>query len=564
MTTTQDLPSHVRVAVVGSGFAGVGMAVRLLESGERDFVLLERADDLGGTWRDNVYPGCACDVPSHLYSFSFAPNPDWSRTFSGQAEIWAYLRRVSDERGVTPHVRYGAEVTGAQWDPQAQVWRVDTVRGTLTADVLISGSGALSDPARPAIEGLDAFAGTVFHSAEWDHSHDLTGRRVAVIGTGASAIQFVPEIVKVAGHVDVYQRTPPWILPRPDRAVTPVERAVYRRLPAAQRAMRSLIYWVREAGVLGFTGGPKAVRLAQKRAERHLAKQVADPALRARLTPTYALGCKRVLLSNDYLPALTREHVEVVTDPITEVVPHGVVTADGTVREVDTIILGTGFRITELPFSALVRGDQGQLLSEVWDGSPNAYRGTTVAGFPNLFFLVGPNTGLGPLLDGLHDRVAGRVRHGRAADAAPHRRGRGRGARGEAGRVPGLGAGEDEGHRLDVRRLPELVPRRTPAGTRRCGRASPSGSGRSPSSSTTTPTCCTTGRRSRPRSTDAGYATSRVTSTFPLVAFEYGHTWWVRSISACACARSRCGAVRTSSTARPNSRGRPCGSAPGR
>lgn len=396
MNATQQLPDHARVVVVGTGFAGVGMGAALLKKGVTDFVLLERASDLGGTWRDNSYPGCACDVPSHLYSFSFAPNPGWTRTFSPQQEIWDYIRSVSDSRGVTPHIRFDADVTDASWDEGARVWRVGTVRGDLTCDVLVSGTGALSDPAYPDLAGLDSFAGTTFHSATWNYDHDLTGRRVAVIGTGASAVQFVPHVQRQAAHLTLFQRTPPWIMPRPDRAVSGLERHVYRRFPAAQKAMRGLIYSARETFVVGFRGGPRLMRLAQRGAEQHLAHQVKDPGLRATLTPDYALGCKRVLLSNDYLPALTRENVDVVSEKIVEVRPEGVVTADGAVHEVDTIIFGTGFRVGELPFADTVRGVGGEVLGRRWAReSVQAYRGTTVSGYPNLFFLVGPNTGLG-------------------------------------------------------------------------------------------------------------------------------------------------------------------------
>jgi cation diffusion facilitator CzcD-associated flavoprotein CzcO len=384
----------VRVAIVGSGFAGLGMAIRLREAGVEDFVVLERADDVGGTWRDNSYPGCACDVPSHLYSFSFAPNPDWTSTFSPQPEIWGYLRDCAQRYGVMPHIRFGHELLDARWDDDAQRWRLRTSRGDLTAQALVLGTGPLSAPAIPELPGLERFEGTTFHSAAWDHDHDLDGERVAVIGTGASAIQFVPQIQPRVGRLHVFQRTAPWIMPRPDRPLAPFERRVYRALPAAQLLMRAGIYWARESFVIGFRH-PRAMRLGQRLALRHLHRQVSDPDLRRTLTPTYRMGCKRVLISNDYLPALGRENVEVVTDAIREVRPRSIVTADGTEREVDTIVFGTGFHVTDMPAAERVHGRDGRSLAEVWDGSPQAYLGAMVAGCPNLFFLVGPNTGLG-------------------------------------------------------------------------------------------------------------------------------------------------------------------------
>ena len=388
------MSTDVRVAIVGAGFSGVGMAIRLRELGERDFVVLERGDDLGGTWRDNRYPGCACDVPSHLYSYSFAPNPDWSSTFSGQAEIWAYLRACAQRGGVLEHVRLGHEVGEAAWDEASGRWQIDTSRGRFTAQVLVSAMGALSEPARPAIPGLEAFAGPVFHSAAWDHDHDLTGERVAVIGTGASAIQFVPQIQPRVGRMHVFQRSAPWILPRPDRPLHGLERRLYRRLPAAQRLMREGLYYAYEAKILPFVHR-RLSPLPTRMARRHLHKQVADPALRARLTPDYTIGCKRILISDDYYPALTRPNVELVTAPIAAIDDGAVVTADGTRRAVDTIILGTGFHVTDVAAAHRLRGREGRLLSDVWQGSPQAYLGTAIAGFPNLFMLVGPNTGLG-------------------------------------------------------------------------------------------------------------------------------------------------------------------------
>ena len=394
------LPPRTRVVVVGTGFAGLGTAIRLRERGETDFVVLERAHDVGGTWRDNTYPGCACDVPSHLYSFSFAPNPDWTRAFSPQPEIQAYLQRTAREHGVLPHVRFGTELTAARWDEAAATWTVETSRGTVVCDVLVLGSGGLSEPSVPSLPGLERFRGTTFHSATWRHDHDLTGERVAVVGTGASAIQFVPHVQRRAARMTLFQRTAPWVLPRRDRAISRAERALYRRVPAAQKANRAGLYVSRESWLLGFTVQPALMKVGEMMARRLLAEQVPDPVLRAKLTPTYRLGCKRVLLSNDYYPALAQPNADVVTDRIAEVTRTAVVTeaADGTrvEHEVDTIVFGTGFQVSDPPIAGRVVGRDGRSLKQVWAATGmTAYHGTTVAGFPNLFFLVGPNTGLG-------------------------------------------------------------------------------------------------------------------------------------------------------------------------
>src|SRR5262245_6251443 len=382
------------------------MGVRLKEAGVDGFVVLERGDDVGGTWRDNTYPGAACDVPSHLYSFSFAPNPRWSRAFSPQGEILDYLRDVARRYGIVPHLRLGTGATALRWDEDQRRWVVDVeTPGTsdsdsrsrgYTADVVVGAMGALSEPAQPDIPGIETFAGTLFHSAAWDHGHDLAGERVAVIGTGASAIQFVPEIQPTVGHLDVYQRTPPWIVPRRDRALRPFERRLFRVVPALQQAVRASIYWVRELLAFGFTH-PGRMQAIQRVAAAHLAHQVPDPELRRKLTPSYTIGCKRILISDDWYPVLQQPDVDLVTDGIAEIRPHSIVTADGTERPTDTIICGTGFHVTDFPAGRRIDGPGGATLSDVWQarGSMEAYLGTTVAGFPNLFLLVGPNTGLG-------------------------------------------------------------------------------------------------------------------------------------------------------------------------
>jgi cation diffusion facilitator CzcD-associated flavoprotein CzcO len=387
-------PEHHDVAIIGAGFGGLGAAIKLRQQGFDDLVILEKADDVGGTWRDNSYPGCACDVPAHLYSFSFALNPEWSDTFSEQDEIWAYLQRCAGRYGLEPKIRFGCEVTGAAWDETSGHWHITTSRGERTARVLIAATGPLSEPSLPEIDGLDQFGGMLFHSARWQHDHDLTGRRVAVIGTGASAAQFIPEIAPTVGHLTLFQRTPAWVMKRRTRPITRAEKAIYRHVPGAQRAVRSAIYWGRETWTVGFLH-PPINRFAQRVSEWMLRRQVADPELRDKLRPDYVMGCKRILLSNVYWPALTRDNVTVVTEKIRRVEPDSIVTTDGESYPVDTIIAGTGFRVTDPPVMALVRGRDGVLLADAWTPTLRAYKGTAVHGFPNLFVLLGPNTGLG-------------------------------------------------------------------------------------------------------------------------------------------------------------------------
>jgi cyclohexanone monooxygenase len=392
----RPLPSRTTHLVIGAGFAGLGAAIKLEEAGEHDFVVLEKGSDVGGTWRANTYPGAACDVPSQLYSFSFAPNPDWSMSFSPQPEIWAYLRRVAAESGTLDRFFFDTVVEEARWDEAAQEWRVRTSRGEVAATTVISGSGGLSEPRLPDIEGIETFAGDLFHSAQWDHSVDLAGKRVAVIGTGASAIQIVPEVQRVAAHLDVYQRTAPWVIPRHDRPYTRVERFLFRHAPAVQRLYRSAIYWGRETYVPGFTLDPRLAAPAKRMARANIEKGIADPVLRERVTPDYAIGCKRILISTTYYPALAADNVDLVTEPISRVEPGGIVTADGTTHPVDVLVVATGFHTTEQPIAQHVHGRGGRSLAEVWaDGGMASYKGTTTRGFPNFFQVVGANTGLG-------------------------------------------------------------------------------------------------------------------------------------------------------------------------
>ena len=389
-----DLPAHVRVCIVGAGFAGLGMAVRLREDGEDGFVVLERADEVGGVWRENRYPGAACDVESRLYELEAAPNPDWSRRFAGQAEIWTYLRGLVDDFDLGPRIALGTSLEAARWDEDAAQWHVETSRGAMTADVLVAAPGALAEPRLPDLPGLDAFGGPAFHTAQWDESVDLAGRRVAVVGTGASAVQVVPAIQPEVARLTLYQRTPAWILPRRDKALSPAVRRLLRRVPAVQRALRAALYVRHEALGLAFRNVWLA-RAVGKLVSLHLRRQVRDPALRETLRPDTTMGCKRLLLSDDYYPALTRPNAEVVAGGAVALRPGAVVGADGVERPADVVVFATGFHVTDYPFGDRIAGVGGRTLAEAWGASPTAHVGTTVAGFPNLFFLQGPNTGLG-------------------------------------------------------------------------------------------------------------------------------------------------------------------------
>ena len=387
-------PLHLRVVVVGAGFGGLAAAHALKRQGE-DFAVLEREQEVGGVWRDNSYPGCACDIPSNLYSLSFAPNPTWTRAFSQQSEIRDYLRRVAREHGLLPHIRFGCSLLGAAWDDAAQRWRIETSTGPLTADVLIDGSGPIADPSTPQLPGLDGFAGEVFHSARWNHDLDLTGRKVVVIGTGASAIQFVPAIQPTVGRMTVVQRTAPWITPRMDRATTRLERRLYAAAPWLQRLIRHRQYWMRELVTWKIMVSPRVRRIATKAVLLHMRRQVADPALRERLTPNWELGCKRILISNDWYPALSAPNVDLVSAGVREVRAHSVVTTDGREHPADVIVFGTGFHVTDPPIAEHLRGRDGRTLAACWNGSPHTYLGVTVTNFPNLFRLGGAGSATG-------------------------------------------------------------------------------------------------------------------------------------------------------------------------
>ncbi|MFF0159813.1 flavin-containing monooxygenase [Streptomyces sp. NPDC005263] len=386
---------HVRVAVIGSGFGGLGAAVRLRRMGVTDFVVLERAGGVGGAWRDNTYPGCACDVPSHLYSFSFAPNPDWPRTFSGQEHIRAYLEHVTDVFGLRPHLRLHSEVTRMVWNGERLCWDIETAGGPLSADMVVSATGPLSDPRIPDIPGLDSFPGTVFHSARWDHDADLRGRKVAVVGTGASAIQIVPAIQPEVARLTLFQRTPPWVLPRVDRAISGAERALHRALPFTAQARRGLLWGIRELQVQAFTKRPDELGLVERVAGRTMARAIKDPVLRAKLTPDYRIGCKRILLSGTYYPALAQPNVDLVASGLSEIRGSTLIAADGTETEADAIVFGTGFHVTDMPIADRVVGADGRTLAESWKDGMEALRGASAAGFPNWMTVIGPNTGLG-------------------------------------------------------------------------------------------------------------------------------------------------------------------------
>jgi cation diffusion facilitator CzcD-associated flavoprotein CzcO len=384
------------ILIIGCGFAGLGMGVRLKRAKIESFTLLERAAEIGGTWRDNQYPGCACDVQSQLYSYSFEPNAGWSRAFAEQGEIREYLRRCADKYGLRRHIRFGQEVTRASFDDARCLWTVETSSGdTYRARVVVSAMGALSNPAYPTIPGMERFEGERFHSATWNRGYDFAGKRVAVIGSGASAIQFVPQIAPKVERLDIYQRTPPWILPKPDRTIGSAERAIYRSLPIAQKLVRWCLYWELEARVLAFAVHPALMRAVAWQARRHIRRSIEDRELRAKLTPEYTVGCKRVLISNDYYGALARPNVSVVTDGIREIRARSVVDQTGHERDVDAIVFATGFQAQDPVRRGMIFGRRGQDLVDAWHDGPEAYKGTTVAGFPNLFLLLGPNTGLG-------------------------------------------------------------------------------------------------------------------------------------------------------------------------
>ena len=380
---------HIHIAVVGAGFGGIGLGVKLREAGFYNFVILERADDLGGTWRANTYPGCACDVPSQLYSYSFAPNPEWSRTYGKQPEILEYLRSVATNHDVLRHIRFGAELRDARWDEQRSVWCIETAAGKLTADFLISAAGIFADAKYPELPGLETFAGTAFHSLHWDHEHDLTGERVAVIGTGASAVQFVPEIQPQVDRLLLFQRSAPWIVPRLDRPTLALERSLLKRIPLAQRAVRGGWYAAIESFGLISLVDKRFRHPYEALGKLQLLRQIRDSALRRTLTPDYVIGCKRAIFSDAYFPSLKRPNVDVITEGIAEVRPHSIVLRDGTEHAVDTIIYGTGFTPIPTAYERYI-GRDGQSVAQLYHTRPQSYLGVAMSGFPNFFMTLGP------------------------------------------------------------------------------------------------------------------------------------------------------------------------------
>ncbi|HEX5061124.1 MAG TPA: NAD(P)/FAD-dependent oxidoreductase [Kofleriaceae bacterium] len=383
----------MRIVIVGAGPAGLAMGMRLKRAGHTDFTIVERSRGVGGTWHDNRYPGAGCDVPSHLYCFSFAPKPDWQHKFARQPEIEAYFQRCVEREGLASHLQLGTEVHGAEFVDGS--WRVRTSSGELTADVLVSGTGQLNRPHIPAFPGLDTFAGTTFHSARWNHDYDLRGKRVVVIGNGASAAQFVPEIAQHVGKLTLLQRTPAYVFPRKDRAYFGVEKWLFKYVPGWRRFYRSWIYWTLESRFTALFQNSVMGQLVKWMMLRHLRKQVADPKLRATLTPNYPVGCKRIVISDDWYPALQRDNVALVTSLLERITADAVITADGATHPADAIIFATGFESTSFLAPMQIVGKTGTTLAAAWQGGAEAHRGVLVSGFPNLFLLYGPNTNLG-------------------------------------------------------------------------------------------------------------------------------------------------------------------------
>ncbi|MEE2692932.1 MAG: NAD(P)/FAD-dependent oxidoreductase [Pseudomonadota bacterium] len=390
-----DRARQPRIAILGAGFSGMGMAIALKKRGLDNFTIYEKADDVGGTWRENVYPGVACDVPSHLYSFSFEPNPDWSKRFSPGGEIWDYMKRVAKKYGLYEKTAFGKKVVRIRHD--GRKWAVDFADGTKTeADIVVSGLGGLHEPNIPRFEGRETFRGPMFHTAQWRGDVDLKGKRVAIIGSAASAVQVVPEIAPQVAHLDIFQRTANWIMPRPSYQYPGWAKALFRAIPQLARLYRGFYFSMMEWRHGAFEGGDNYVkRFVARTFDRHMREQVKDPALRAKLTPTYPVGCKRILISDRYLPAVQRDNVDIVTASIDRIEEGGVRSKDGALHEADVIILATGFKPFNLLDSIDVVGPAGTTLAETWRNGVAAHRTVAVPGFPNFFMLLGPNSGLG-------------------------------------------------------------------------------------------------------------------------------------------------------------------------
>ncbi len=385
-----------RVAIIGTGFGGLGLAIRLKQAGIADLTLFEKANDVGGVWRDNTYPGAACDVPSHLYSYSFEQDRGWANRFGKAPEIHQYLRHCADKYAIRPHVRFNTEIASAQFDEALGLWQIQSTTGEqFEAEILVAAVGQLNRPAYPNLKGLDTFTGKTFHSARWDHDYDLTGKRVAVIGTGASAIQFVPEIVDQVAQLDLYQRSAPYVIPKPDRVYPRLEKTLFQKLPILQSLDRIWQYGSHEIRLLGFTTYVNEMSLVEYLFQRHIREEVKDHKLRHRLMPDYPIGCKRILISNNWYRALVKPQVDVISDGISEITPTGIRTSDGKLHKTDTIILGTGFAATDFLAPMHITGLNGRDLKSTWKDGAEAYLGLTVSGFPNLYMLYGPNTNLG-------------------------------------------------------------------------------------------------------------------------------------------------------------------------
>ena len=392
-------------AIIGAGFAGLGMGIKLKQADRHNFIIFERADELGGTWRDNTYPGCACDIPSVVYSFSFDQNPNWSRLYPSQREILAYLKACVERFNIRRHIQFKADVSCLRWDEAGGYWYVQTRDGgTVTARHVVSAMGPLNRPNIPTFPGLDQFQGATFHSSQWNHDIDLRGKRVAVIGTGASAIQFVPQIAPSVDQLHIFQRTPPWVVPRGDKQVSSLRKQLFRRFPQLQNALRGGRYWLLESQVFSFLGNERANQIGTQVAIKHIEDSISDPTLRKAVTPDYKLGCKRILVSDDYYPALARSNVELITSGVKQITSSSITDNEGVEREVDVIIFGTGFVASEFLVDMEIFGrfdnlrtdrHQRELLTEWRKTGPEAYFGINVSGYPNLHFLLGPNTGLG-------------------------------------------------------------------------------------------------------------------------------------------------------------------------
>lgn len=392
-TNQENIVASHDVIVIGSGFSGIGAGIRLTQEGINDFIILEKHQDLGGTWRDNTYPGCECDVPSALYSYSFSQNKDWSKVFAGQKEILSYTEKTARDFGIMPFLRFGINVQNIIWQEAQQNWLVHTEHGIYQANKVISCVGYLHEPILPTLSGLENFNGEVFHSSRWNHDLDLTGKRVAVIGTGASAIQFIPEIQPKVKELVAFQRTPQWILPKPDIKLNKLVRGIFR-LPFTLNLFRKTLYLGMEAFGLGFRN-PAMLKRLQGLAKWHINRHIKDEELKKKITPDYTMGCKRVLLSNHYYKALAQDNIEVVASGVDKIEGNTIIASNGEEYEADVIILGTGFHVSDVPIAKHVQGKSGKTMNDIWQGSPEAYRGTTITDFPNFFLILGPNLAIG-------------------------------------------------------------------------------------------------------------------------------------------------------------------------